>query len=105
MAGSSADRIRTTAALGDLCLTEKARPILARILELSTAVRNEAFAELSEEEGRHLVDLLRRVHGNLAERVPTPSAPPLPTGNAPSHRSIRRRLTVEPDLAPAGGHQ
>ncbi len=86
-----------------LVLTEKARPILARILDLSRAVRNEAFAELSEEDGRHLVDLLRRVHGNLAEPVPTPSASRLPKSNEPSHRSIRRPLPVEADLAPAGG--
>jgi DNA-binding MarR family transcriptional regulator len=53
-----------------LVLTEKARPILARILDLSTEVRNEAFAGLSEVEGRHLLSLLGRVHGNLSERVP-----------------------------------
>jgi MarR family transcriptional regulator, transcriptional regulator for hemolysin len=89
-----------------LVLTEKARPILARILDLSTAVRQEAFAELSEDQGRHLVDLLRRVHGNLAERIPT--APALPNGNRPSHRAARHRLAVEAveaDLAPAGGHR
>ena len=53
-----------------LVLTEKARPILARILDLSTEVRNEAFVGLSEAEGRHLISLLGRVHANLSERVP-----------------------------------
>lgn len=53
-----------------LVLTEKARPILASILGLSNAVRAEAFAGLSVQEGQMLVALLRRVHGNLAERVP-----------------------------------
>jgi MarR family transcriptional regulator, transcriptional regulator for hemolysin len=52
-----------------LVLTEKARPILARILDLSTEVRNEAFLGLSEMEGRHLISLLDRVHRNLSERV------------------------------------
>jgi MarR family transcriptional regulator, transcriptional regulator for hemolysin len=53
-----------------LVLTEKARLILARILDLSNEVRNEAFSGLSEAEGRHLIDLLARVHGNLSDRVP-----------------------------------
>jgi len=87
-----------------LVLTDKARPILARILDLSTEVRREAFANLSEEEGRHLIDLLRRVHGNLAERVPPPAVPPLPKGDEPSDRAARR-IRVEADLAPVGGHQ
>src|ERR1700758_4579188 len=52
-----------------LVLTEKARLILARILDLSNEVRTEAFAGLSEAEGRYLIDLLARVHGNLSERV------------------------------------
>ncbi|MGH7113803.1 MAG: MarR family winged helix-turn-helix transcriptional regulator [Stellaceae bacterium] len=104
-----------------LVLTEKARPILARILDLSTEVRQEAFANLSQDDGRHLIELLRRVHGNLAERAPAASAPPPnppnpPTsGDQPSHRPARRRVAVNADLAPAdlapaalapvGGHQ
>ena len=56
-----------------LVLTEKARLTLARILDLSNEVRTEAFAGLSAAEGRYLVDLLARVHGNLSERVPSPS--------------------------------
>ena len=59
-------------------LTEKARPILARILDLSSAVRSEAFADLTDVEGRQLVDLLRRVHGNLCDRIPPPLVTPLP---------------------------
>jgi MarR family transcriptional regulator, transcriptional regulator for hemolysin len=54
-----------------LVLTEKARLILARILDLSNEVRTEAFAGLSEADGRHLIDLLARVHGNLSARVPS----------------------------------
>src|SRR5919205_371679 len=53
-----------------LVLTDKARPILARILELSNEIRAESFAGLSRDEGRHLLELLRRVHSNLSERVP-----------------------------------
>jgi MarR family transcriptional regulator, transcriptional regulator for hemolysin len=54
-----------------LVLTDKARPILARILDLSNEVRTEAFAGLSRQEGQHLIELLRRVHANLSERVPS----------------------------------
>jgi DNA-binding MarR family transcriptional regulator len=53
-----------------LVLTDKARPILARILDLSNEVRSESFAGLSREEGKQLIELLRRVHANLSERVP-----------------------------------
>ncbi|MGH7030554.1 MAG: MarR family winged helix-turn-helix transcriptional regulator, partial [Stellaceae bacterium] len=88
-----------------LVLTEKARPILARILDLSTGVRGEAFANLSEEEGRHLVELLRRVHGNLAEPAAPDSAAPLPEADQPSQRAASRRLAAEAALAPVGGHQ
>jgi hypothetical protein len=49
-----------------LVLTERARPLLARILALSAELRREAFADLTEEEGRHLVELLRRVRGGLS---------------------------------------
>ena len=66
-------------------LTDKARPILARILDLSTEVRAESFAGLSDAEGHQLIELLRRAHGNLSHRVPllddlddldTPEGPP-----------------------------
>lgn len=87
-----------------LVLTEKARPILARILDLSTEIRLEAFADLSEEEGRHLIDLLRRVRGVLAERAPPP-ATPLPQIDQASERPARGRPRIEADLAPVGSHQ
>ena len=50
-----------------LQLTEKTRPVLARLQRLSGELRREAFAGLSEEEGETLVALLQRVHRNLAE--------------------------------------
>lgn len=61
-----------------LMLTEKARPLLARILDLSTEIRQEAFVDLSEEEGRHLIDLLRRVHAGLSGHATIPSLATLP---------------------------
>jgi MarR family transcriptional regulator for hemolysin len=77
-----------------LVLTEKARPLLARILDLSAEIRREAFANLSEEDGRRLIDLLRRVHGNLAERVPPPAPVPLAAVEGPS--------VGPPSVRPAG---
>jgi MarR family transcriptional regulator, transcriptional regulator for hemolysin len=56
-----------------LVLTEKARPILARILDLSDEIRSEAFAGLTAAEGERLLELLARVHGNLSERVTPPA--------------------------------
>jgi MarR family transcriptional regulator, transcriptional regulator for hemolysin len=87
-----------------LVLTEKARPLLARILDLSAEVRREAFADLSEDEGRHLLELLRRVHGSLAASPP-PGAVPPPERDRLSQRSARQRLAAAADLAPVGGQQ
>ena len=85
-----------------LVLTEKARSILARVLDLSSAVRREAFADMTEEEGRHLMDLLRRVHGSLCKGGPYPAMPPeAPESN---DRPSRRRERIEADLAPVGSH-
>ncbi|HEV2300238.1 MAG TPA: MarR family transcriptional regulator [Stellaceae bacterium] len=52
-----------------LVLTAKARPILARIRELSAEVRTEAFASLSEADGQALVGLLQCVHRGMSERL------------------------------------
>src|SRR6185369_13258271 len=52
-----------------LMLTDKARPILTRILDISNEIRSESFVGLSRAEGRQLIELLRRVHANLSERV------------------------------------
>jgi len=86
-----------------LVLTEKARSILARVLDLSSAVRREAFADMTEEEGRHLMDLLRRVHGNLCEDGPHSAMPPRQVTES-NDRPSRRRERIEADLAPVGGH-
>src|ERR1700757_4142398 len=47
-----------------LVLTDKARPILARILDLSNEIRAESFAGLSKEEGEQLIELLPRGDGS-----------------------------------------
>src|SRR5271170_582052 len=78
-----------------LVLTEKARPLLARILDLSTEIRREAFADLSDEEGRRLVGLLRRVHGRLTDPDSLPLVPRLPQAGEPAAgRRIRREPRV-----------
>jgi MarR family transcriptional regulator for hemolysin len=63
-----------------LVLTAKARPILARILGISTEVRNEAFLSLSAAEGQCLIELLTRVHRNLSARIPPLSPDALKNG-------------------------
>jgi MarR family transcriptional regulator, transcriptional regulator for hemolysin len=53
-----------------LYLTAKARPILGRIWSVANATRDEALAPLSAAEAEQLIELLRRVHSTLSERVP-----------------------------------
>ena len=88
-----------------LVLTEKARPILARILDLSTEVRNEAFAGLSDAEGRHLINLLGRVHANLSERVPRLAVDEFSELDEPHDRAALHVAVAAPDLSPVGGQQ
>jgi MarR family transcriptional regulator for hemolysin len=89
-----------------LVLTEKARPLLARILDLSTETRREAFADLSEEEGRHLMELLRRVHGSLVEPASLPSVLKLPKARQPAAgRRIRREARGHPGWPAVGDHR
>jgi MarR family transcriptional regulator, transcriptional regulator for hemolysin len=77
-----------------LVLTAKARPILARIRELSTEVRNEAFAGLSEVDGQTLVDLLQRVHGGMSDRLGA-AAPQRELPHRPVAAQVRRRDVLE----------
>ena len=82
-----------------LVLTDKARPILARILDLSNEIRAESFAGLSKDEGKQLIELLRRVHGNLSERV-------LPlAADFDDLDETAPRAPTGAELAPVGGHQ
>jgi len=85
-----------------LVLTEKARPILARILDLSNEVRAEAFAGLSEVQGRHLISLLGRVHGNLSERVPPLADAEFSDLDDPHDHSGLRVAVTSADLSSVG---
>jgi MarR family transcriptional regulator, transcriptional regulator for hemolysin len=62
-----------------LFLTERARPILERILRVSDEVKDEAFAGLSNADGQALVEQLRRIHANLSEHA-TVARQPAPAG-------------------------
>ena len=82
-----------------LVLTDKARPILARILDLSNEIRAESFAGLSKDEGKQLIELLRRVHGNLSERVL-----PLAADFDDLDELAERGPSAKVELSPVGGH-
>ena len=89
-----------------LVLTDKARPILARILDLSNEVRGEAFVGLSEVEGRRLVDLLGRVHGNLTERASPLGVNDFADLDEPDDHVVPRGMVIaSADLSPAGGRR
>lgn len=87
-----------------LVLTAKARPILARILDLSNEIRSEAFAGLSAADGRHLIDLLARVHGNLSERVPQLAVTEYADFDESNDESVLR-VTDAADLSPVGSRR
>ena len=53
-----------------LYLTAKARPILGRIWDVANDTTDEALARLSPAETKQVIELLRRVHGTLSDRVP-----------------------------------
>ena len=84
-----------------LVLTDKARPILARILDLSNEIRTEAFAGMSPQESRQLIELLRRVHANLSERIPL--AAELADLDEPGDGLMVRAPSTQADLSPVGG--
>ena len=70
-----------------LYLTAKARPILGRIWEVANETRDEALVRLSPAEAKLLIELLRRIHASLSERVPLsdgddPDIEPRPIGGA-----------------------
>ncbi len=83
-----------------LVLTDKARPILARILDLSNEIRAESFAGLSKDEGKQLIELLRRVHRNISERVV-----PLAADFADLDETSEHETSDHAELSPVGGHQ
>jgi DNA-binding MarR family transcriptional regulator len=51
-----------------LFMTEKARPVFARIRALGQETRREALAGLAPEDAERLLDLLLQVRANLSER-------------------------------------
>jgi DNA-binding MarR family transcriptional regulator len=73
-----------------LMLTDKARPILARITDLSAEIRQEAFVNLSQEEGTQLLDLLHRVHAGLSAHAAMPELARLSGAFASSGHHVRR---------------
>lgn len=78
-----------------LFLTDKARPVLDRIWDVTTKTQNEAFSRLSVEEADRLIGLLRRVQVTLAERVPANSVADDPVAPAPQPRiSVHRHEPV-----------
>jgi MarR family transcriptional regulator, transcriptional regulator for hemolysin len=88
-----------------LVLTAKARPTLNRILDISTEVRTEAFAGLSEADEQHLIDLLGRVHGNLSQRVPPLAVTELANLDEPDDLVATRVAITSADLSLVGGHR
>ncbi|HVH79136.1 MAG TPA: MarR family transcriptional regulator [Stellaceae bacterium] len=53
-----------------LFLTDKARPVLGRIWDVSSETQDQVLASLSPDQAEQLIELLRRVHGSLADRAP-----------------------------------
>jgi MarR family transcriptional regulator, transcriptional regulator for hemolysin len=88
-----------------LVLTEKARPILARILDLSNEIRGESFVGLSQAEGRQLIELLRRVHANLSKRVAPASDAELADLDEPAETAPQPAQSTEAELSPVGGNE
>jgi MarR family transcriptional regulator for hemolysin len=80
-----------------LFLTDKARPVLGRIWDVSSETQDQVLASLSPNEAEQLIDLLRRVHGSLADRAPSrplaatirPLMPKSPVSTAPLPEGTR----------------
>jgi len=61
-----------------LFLTGKGHRVLSRIWSVADETRDEALARFSAADAEQLIEMLRRVHATLAERVPPPAAEPEP---------------------------
>jgi MarR family transcriptional regulator, transcriptional regulator for hemolysin len=83
-----------------LVLTDKARPVAAAIRGVAHEVRGEAFAGFATGEGEELIELLRRVHANLAAPTPVPGVEEGSDRPAAPWRAAEPRLA---DLVSAGG--
>ena len=86
-----------------LYLTAKARPILGSILDVANETTGEALVRLTPADSKQLIDLLRRVHATLSERVPVEDredleSPPPPNGPAIASRAeaaVAKPVSVE----------
>ena len=72
-----------------LIITDKARPILEEILRLAQITRGEVLAGLSDAERTVLVDLLERMHANLAGLSPLAADPDAEESGAAAGRQPR----------------
>ncbi len=66
-------RVRT------LWLTPVARPVVAQILAINKAIREEAFAGMAADARETVIDILDGIKGNLALRERTDDSPAAPT--------------------------
>jgi DNA-binding PadR family transcriptional regulator len=87
-----------------LYLTAKARPVLGRIWNIANETRDEALARFSSGEAEQLIDLLRRVHATLSERVPpqaaeVPEIPLAPAARRPSRLAEERAEPLAAEAA------
>src|SRR5207237_8449368 len=71
-------RVRT------LWLTPAARRVVAQILAINKAIREEAFAGMAADARDTLIDILDGIKGNLVLREGTDDSPAAPTGGADS---------------------
>ncbi len=80
-----------------LFLTDKARPVLGRIWDVAAETQDQVLAALSPDEADRLIELLRRVHGTMADRAPArsltaairPLLPKAPVVAAPATEGTR----------------
>jgi len=56
-------------------------------------------------EGRHLISLLGRVHGNLSERVPPLAVAEFSDLDEPHDHAALHVAAASADLSPVGGHR
>jgi MarR family transcriptional regulator, transcriptional regulator for hemolysin len=79
-----------------LFLTDKARPILGRIWDVASETQDQVLAALSPDEAEQLIELLRRVHGSLADRAhPRARALTAGAGVAPMPQSRVATAAIE----------
>ena len=83
-----------------LFLTEKGRRVLSRIWDVASETCDEALARLSPPEADRLIEMLRRVHATLSERVPAPALTDEPDEPEPPRPPRRERAPERTDALP-----